>query len=271
MVGPKRPDAERLLVPELPAPVEGERGAARARRGASGCGSWCGRTRRRACSPTTATRWSAGRRSTRAPTRTSPATARSRTSTTSTCGRCGASACVPGTGGTGISHPLVRGAVEFARAHGAPAVEGYPVDNEGRKVDQTMAYVGTRRLFERAGFAKAADTESVTQRLPPRAHAAGPAVSASGSRSRSAPPTGTSGSARCARSDLDLYLALRGDAGTMRAPRRPATGGSHRGGARPPGRRGGGGPAWIVVAEVRTEQGGRRPGTSRWSGTPRRR
>jgi GNAT superfamily N-acetyltransferase len=67
----------------------------------------------------------------------------------------------PGHRGTGIAHRLIDGAVEFARAHGAPAVEGYPVANEGRKVDLTMAYVGTQALFERAGFGKAADTDSV--------------------------------------------------------------------------------------------------------------
>ena len=58
------------------------------------------------------------------------------------------------------------GAVAFAREQGAPAVEGYPVDNDGRKVDLTMAYVGTRALFERAGFVKAADTESVVNGFP---------------------------------------------------------------------------------------------------------
>lgn len=39
---------------------------------------------------------------------------------------------------------------------------GYPVDNNGKKVELTMAYVGTRPLFERAGFTKAADTDSVS-------------------------------------------------------------------------------------------------------------
>jgi len=72
----------------------------------------------------------------------------------------------PGHRGAGISHDLLRGAVEFARAHGAPAIEGYPVDNGGEKVDLTMAYVGTRRLFERAGFGKAADTTSVLNGFP---------------------------------------------------------------------------------------------------------
>ena len=72
----------------------------------------------------------------------------------------------PGHRGQGISHALVRGAVDFAKASGAPAVEAYPVDNGGAKVDLTMAYVGTRRLFERAGFRKASDTDSVLNGFP---------------------------------------------------------------------------------------------------------
>lgn len=67
----------------------------------------------------------------------------------------------PGHRRKGVMHALVDGAVDFARERGAPAIEGYPVDNDGAKVDLTMAYVGTRRLFEQAGFAKAADTGSV--------------------------------------------------------------------------------------------------------------
>jgi GNAT superfamily N-acetyltransferase len=72
----------------------------------------------------------------------------------------------PGHRGKGISGALLDGAVAYARAHGAPAVEGYPVDNGGRKVDLTMAYVGTRGVFERAGFTKAADTDSVSGGFP---------------------------------------------------------------------------------------------------------
>jgi hypothetical protein len=56
--------------------------------------------------------------------------------------------------------------VAYARLQGAPAIEGYPVDNKDEKVDLTMAYVGTRTLFERAGFTKAADTESVSGGFP---------------------------------------------------------------------------------------------------------
>ena len=72
----------------------------------------------------------------------------------------------PGHRGHGISHALVDGAVAFARDSGAPAVEAYPVDNRGAKVDLTMAYVGTRALFEKAGFTRAADTDSVLNGFP---------------------------------------------------------------------------------------------------------
>ena len=72
----------------------------------------------------------------------------------------------PGHRGTGVSRALLDGAVEYAQSKGAPAVEGYPVDNRGKKVDTTMAYVGTRALFERAGFVKAADTDSVSGGFP---------------------------------------------------------------------------------------------------------
>jgi GNAT superfamily N-acetyltransferase len=72
----------------------------------------------------------------------------------------------PGHRGKGIAHALLDGAVEYARSQGAPAVEGYPVDNRGKKVDLTMAYVGTRKLFEDSGFTKAADTDSVSGGFP---------------------------------------------------------------------------------------------------------
>ena len=72
----------------------------------------------------------------------------------------------PGHRKKGVMHALVDGAVDFARERGAPTIEGYPVDNDGAKVDLTMAYVGTRRLFEQAGFEKAADTTSVLSGFP---------------------------------------------------------------------------------------------------------
>ena len=72
----------------------------------------------------------------------------------------------PGHRGKGVSHVLLDGAVAYARSLGAPAVEGYPVDNQGERVDLTMAYVGTRRVFEAAGFTKAADTDAVSGGFP---------------------------------------------------------------------------------------------------------
>ena len=72
----------------------------------------------------------------------------------------------PGYRGRGFSHVLLDGAVAYARSFGAPAIEGYPVDNQGKKVDLTMAFVGTRKLFEDAGFSKAADTSSVAGGFP---------------------------------------------------------------------------------------------------------
>ncbi len=72
----------------------------------------------------------------------------------------------PGHRGQGISHALIAGAVEFARDRGAPAVEAYPLDNRGAKVDLTMAYAGIRKNFEAAGFEQVAATDSVLSGFP---------------------------------------------------------------------------------------------------------
>jgi GNAT superfamily N-acetyltransferase len=72
----------------------------------------------------------------------------------------------PGHRRRGVSSVLLDGAVAYARSQGAPAVEGYPVDNQGQRVDLTMAYVGTRGVFEAAGFTKASDTASVSGGFP---------------------------------------------------------------------------------------------------------
>ncbi|WP_295012858.1 GNAT family N-acetyltransferase [uncultured Microbacterium sp.] len=72
----------------------------------------------------------------------------------------------PGHRRQGVMHALIEGAVAFAQENGAPAVEGYPLDNAGARVNQTMMYPGTRSLFEAAGFVKAADTGSVLDGFP---------------------------------------------------------------------------------------------------------
>src|SRR5438045_122160 len=61
----------------------------------------------------------------------------------------------PGYRGQGISHHLLEGAVAYALSHSAPAIEGYPVDTHGDRVDPTMAYRRTSKLSEDAVFPKA--------------------------------------------------------------------------------------------------------------------
>lgn len=58
----------------------------------------------------------------------------------------------------GLMHPLLEGAVEHAREHGAEVVEGYPIDTGGERVDVISGYVGTVGLFEAAGFELASPT-----------------------------------------------------------------------------------------------------------------
>lgn len=73
----------------------------------------------------------------------------------------------------GIGQQLLDGAVAFARENGATVVEGYPLDTD-QKVDPIYTYPGLRSMFENAGFAKVADTQStlggvrrIVMRLPP--------------------------------------------------------------------------------------------------------
>lgn len=65
----------------------------------------------------------------------------------------------------GVTGQLIEGAVQYAAAHGAPAVEAHPVDPPAR-MDLTMAFVGTRRMFEKAGFEVVGSTDAVASRLP---------------------------------------------------------------------------------------------------------
>ncbi|WP_114423473.1 GNAT family N-acetyltransferase [Nocardioides houyundeii] len=72
----------------------------------------------------------------------------------------------PGHRRQGISHHLLAGAVDYAAEQGAPAIEGYPADTQGQKMDLTMAFVGTRKLFEDAGFTLASTTDAVAGGFP---------------------------------------------------------------------------------------------------------
>ena len=66
----------------------------------------------------------------------------------------------------GHTTPLIEGAVAYAAAHGAPAVESYPVDASAGRIDLTMAFVGTRAMFEKAGFSVAGTTGATASKLP---------------------------------------------------------------------------------------------------------
>jgi GNAT superfamily N-acetyltransferase len=71
----------------------------------------------------------------------------------------------PGHRRQGVTGPLIEGAVAYAASRGAPAVEAHPVDPAGR-MDTTMAFVGTRAMFERAGFRVLGTTDAVAGGLP---------------------------------------------------------------------------------------------------------
>lgn len=60
----------------------------------------------------------------------------------------------------GYALQVIRGAVNYAAALGAPAIETYPPDTDER-IDTTMAFLGTRALFEKAGFTKIGMTNAV--------------------------------------------------------------------------------------------------------------
>jgi hypothetical protein len=66
----------------------------------------------------------------------------------------------------GHTTPLIEGAVEYAASRGAPAVESYPVDPGSGRTDLTMAFVGTRAMFEKAGFAVVGSTAATASGLP---------------------------------------------------------------------------------------------------------
>jgi len=63
--------------------------------------------------------------------------------------------------GSGIGSALLSGAIEYAAAHGAIALEAYPV-RIGAAVDFSpdAAFTGTLPMFERAGFSVVADPAS---------------------------------------------------------------------------------------------------------------
>ena len=72
----------------------------------------------------------------------------------------------PGYRRRGIAKALLAGVVEAARAAGAPGVEAYPIDPEGRRVDVGAGYVGIASMFDNAGFRRVLVTDAHSGRLP---------------------------------------------------------------------------------------------------------
>jgi GNAT superfamily N-acetyltransferase len=55
--------------------------------------------------------------------------------------------------GRGLTYPLARAAVDFARERGARSLEAYPMITEpGREITWGEVHVGARQVFEDAGF-----------------------------------------------------------------------------------------------------------------------
>jgi GNAT superfamily N-acetyltransferase len=57
--------------------------------------------------------------------------------------------------GQGVARALLRGAIAHAAAHGAVALEAYPIDKPGRGHDNFM-WNGVRSMFAREGFVEVA-------------------------------------------------------------------------------------------------------------------
>jgi GNAT superfamily N-acetyltransferase len=54
--------------------------------------------------------------------------------------------------GEGIATELLRGAIDYARRHGATVLEAYPVADSSGRVPAASAYHGAQSMFEKAGF-----------------------------------------------------------------------------------------------------------------------
>jgi len=70
----------------------------------------------------------------------------------------------PGYRRIGVARALLRGAIEWARSHGAPALEALPVDLSeqpgGKRIHTSDAYVGHHRYVEGEGFVRVMETSA---------------------------------------------------------------------------------------------------------------
>lgn len=58
--------------------------------------------------------------------------------------------------GRGVARALLRGAIDYARAQGATALEAYPVDRPGRSRDDASMWFGAKSMYDAAGFVEVA-------------------------------------------------------------------------------------------------------------------
>ena len=54
--------------------------------------------------------------------------------------------------GQGVAKALLKGAIEYARSHGAQTLEAYPLATSRGKVSAAAAFHGSQSMFEKAGF-----------------------------------------------------------------------------------------------------------------------
>jgi hypothetical protein len=64
----------------------------------------------------------------------------------------------------GVAIALLDGVMDLARRSGAPGLEAYPIDPEGRRADTAFGYVGFTPMFERAGFRRVLETAARSDR-----------------------------------------------------------------------------------------------------------
>jgi GNAT superfamily N-acetyltransferase len=69
---------------------------------------------------------------------------------------------------SGVAKALLEAAVEYATAHGARTLEGYPVATDGGRIQSASVYTGTASMFDAAGFTKVADSTSKAAAGAPR-------------------------------------------------------------------------------------------------------
>jgi GNAT superfamily N-acetyltransferase len=66
----------------------------------------------------------------------------------------------------GVARALLQGAIDYARKHGAPALEGYPIDPGGKRLDVAFSYVGFVPMFEKEGFQQIVQTDAKSAGRP---------------------------------------------------------------------------------------------------------